>query len=635
MRAARWGLLTGALLALAAAQARPETTYDNRAAAQTAAGRLRAAGHGVRIVQGAVKTPVHEVRLTFYQTRAAALLAADKLRQYGVESRVIEPRERFGYTVQAGYFTSAAAAEQRVAALRELGFVNLRVAATEIPVATWQVVDLGPRPNTRPTPASTLPAKPVATPTSPETATEPTEFRFGDAADASQDSAQASGEADILTFGATSNAGVPTVAAPKTFEAHVDELRLEAGYVSDADSPVTSSHNLSLTSSLKWRPSARIDAQFGFRLDAYAQGGTPDFTAGDADYDEIFVRVRGDDSRFTAGSQIVRWGRMDELSSTNLLLRADMTRYTLDGLADRYRAQPALRYEYFSGVHKLDVLALPVFDGAALPERDSLWSPIDRQRGQIQGFAPNPLLASLVQSGSFDEDFDDGSESGGGLRYTYSGQGLDLGFSALYGHPTTPYYQLDPRVRAALLTGAPPDQAIAATRDPTFAARYPATALAGADLAFTLGESTWRAELTYTDKTPVTTADLRFDTVPVWNWAAGIELFPGDGDNRLTVQLNGRHLMNSAPIADHEDLYSVSGELENLFAQNTWRLRTRLLASSADGEQDLYFNPELAWLRFEPHEFYFGWHVFSGDESLFSGYHRDQDLIVLGWRTQL
>lgn len=629
-------LIAGALLGLCAgiqlagAEAAPDAVYYRRDQAEAAAERLRARGQDAAIRSLKLNRALHHVELTFYQTQAAAELAAEKLRQYGArDARVLLPRERFGYAVSAGHFTSAQAAQERVAALRELGFLNVRVGEVQARVLAYRVEAMGRR--TPPAVVAQPPATgPSTTPPKDKTA-ETSEYNFTESAEG-----QGADTGEVLSFGTSEAAGgaTPVETEAKTFQVQVDRLRLEAGLPTDGDTAVDGSHNLSLTASLEWKPSPSVEARLGLRLDAYVQTGTPDFTAGDADYDEIYVRWRGESSRFTLGSQIVRWGRMDELSPTNLLMRQDLTRYTLDALSDRYRAQPALRYEYFSGTHKLEALGLPVFDEAALPERDSLWSPIDRERGQIQGFWPNPLLAELVRTGTIEDEYQGGNEAGGGLRYTHNGQGLDLGLSLLYGRPTTPYYEVDPAVRAALFAGLPPAQAVASSPEPTFQARYPATGYGGADLAFTALGATWRAELGYTDKHPVTTEQLDLDTVPAWNWAAGVELYPGDGNNRLTLQVNGRHLRPGARIADPEDLYTLSGELENLFAQDSWRLRTRMLASFAEGERDLYFAPELAWLKREPSEFYLGLHVFAGAELLYSGYHDPHDLIVLGWRTQ-
>lgn len=623
-RSCRWplGLLAGAILSLTSItpSSADAPLYFKRAEVEAEAQRLRAAGQQVEVRTEPLRRTLNTVHLTYFQTRAAAELAAEKLRQYDVDAYVILPRERFGFAVSAGSFTKRSSAENRVDSLNELGFKNTRIRQQSGRLLAYRLEYTGKALAQQPG-ALTPPAKAA-------TSEEATEFTFADPSASRADG-------DVLTFGAVADSGSGAASAPpKTLEWRVDRLGLETGILNSTAHDVKGSHYAELATSLRWRASDALDVQLGVRLDGYSQNGYPSFTEADAELEETFVRWRGDDSRLTLGAQTVVWGRVDELSPTNLLLRQDMTRYTLGDLSNRYRSQAALRYEFFSGSHKFDALALPRFEEGALPEQDSIWHPIDRRRGRIQGFEANPLLAALLSEARIDDDFEGKRDAGGGLRYSYSGEGFDLGATTLYGRASQPYYRFNSQVRGALLGGATPEQALAASSAPLLQAEYPLTRQGSVDLAFSAWDATWRGELAYNSDTPVTTPTLGFDTVPSLSWAAGVELFPGDGNDRLTIQLNGRHLRTDQPLADLSDLYVVSGELENGFAQERWRLRTRLLASFADGKHDLYFNPELAWRYFEPSEFYLGGHWFAGDERLPSGYHDEHDLITLGWRTQ-
>ena len=64
-----------------------------------------------------------------------------------------------------------------------------------------------------------------------------------------------------------------------------------------------------------------------------------------ADYGDTYVRYRNGDTRLTLGAQTIIWGRVDEIPLADRVSRVDLTRFALDDLADRRRAQLATRWE--------------------------------------------------------------------------------------------------------------------------------------------------------------------------------------------------------------------------------------------------------------------------------------------------
>src|SRR5690606_23087914 len=104
-------------------------------------------------------------------------------------------------------------------------------------------------------------------------------------------------------------------------------------------------------------------------------------------------------------------------------------------------------------------------------------------------------------------------------------------------------------------------------------------------------------------------------------------------DARVNLQLAGHHLVDTPrAILDREDAYTFNGSVENLFAHNRWRAKLRF--SFGLDERDVYVNPELAYMGWEPHEFYLGGHYFDGDDRTLGGFHDDHDLITIGWRAR-
>ena len=66
--------------------------------------------------------------------------------------------------------------------------------------------------------------------------------------------------------------------------------------------------------------------------------------------------------------------------------------------------------------------------------------------------------------------------------------------------------------------------------------------------------------------------------------------------------------------------------------QSRWRARLRF--SFGLDKEDVYLNPELAYVGWEPIEMYIAGHYFAGAQDTVGGYHQDHDLITLGWRTK-
>ena len=115
---------------------------------------------------------------------------------------------------------------------------------------------------------------------------------------------------------------------------------------------------------------------------------SPTSTTCSADYTDTYVRYRSGDTRLTLGAQTIIWGRVDEIPLADRVSRADLTRFVLDDLPDRRRAELAARWEQTFGDYKLDAVWLPVFRGAQLPDVASVWSPINLTTGEIIGIAP-------------------------------------------------------------------------------------------------------------------------------------------------------------------------------------------------------------------------------------------------------
>jgi hypothetical protein len=389
----------------------------------------------------------------------------------------------------------------------------------------------------------------------------------------------------------------------------VDDLLLEAGTLPDAPEADTYS-TLRASVYMLWQPSREWELRAGARLDGMLQvGGSADHDEVLGDYADTYIRYRSGDTRLTLGAQTIIWGRADEIPLADRVSRVDLTRFVLDDLPDRRRAQLAARWEQTFGEYKLDAVLLPIFRGAELPDVESLWSPINRTTGQVLGI--DPALTGWVTGASVDDDEHGGG--GGAVRLTKTGEPFDLGVTLARTRQSLPYYQVD--LANASLTAV-----------------HPYNTFVGADMELVSGGLTWRMEVGYTDDVPVTLEDGSMDKIQSLDWIGALEFFPGGRDTRLNLQLVARTLQNDQTILELDEYYGANGEVETQFGQGRWKAALRFAAGI--NVNDVYLSPRVSYVGWEPHELYIAGHYFDGEARTLGGFHQEHSLITLGLRTR-
>lgn len=340
-------------------------------------------------------------------------------------------------------------------------------------------------------------------------------------------------------------------------------------------------------------------------------GGSSDHQELLADYGDTYVRYRNAGTRLTLGAQTIVWGRVDAIPLIDRVSRVDLTRFMLDDLPQRRRAQLAARWEQTFNDYKLDAVWLPVFRGAQLPDIASIWSPINRTTGKIIGAAPSPALATLVGAARIEED--EHGSGGGALRLTKTGGQFDYGITLARTRQSLPYYRIDPTV-------------------PSLTAIHPFNSFAGFDIEFVTGAYTWRSELSYTDDVPFTQRSTAIGKTSALDWIGAVEFSPGGKDTRVNLQLWAHQLNTDESTLELSEYYSAHGEIETTFAQGRWKAGARFFAGL--NVHDVYISPKLSYLGWEPHELYVAAHYFDGEARTIGGFHQDHSLITLGLRTR-
>lgn len=359
------------------------------------------------------------------------------------------------------------------------------------------------------------------------------------------------------------------------------------------------------TPSLEWR--------LGLRTDADLQDGpTGDRQDGWLGWGDSWLRWRLGDARITAGMQTILWGRVDGVSLIDRVSRVDLRRFALDDLKERRLPQPALRWEHEWGDYRTDLVLLPGFQPALLPDQRSPWHPIDRAGTQVIGTAPTPALAGFFQAASL-QDADRGF-GGVALRVTHAGDGIDQGLTVGRTRQTLPFFRLDP-VGGRILTSQPLVRFIAA------------------DAELVTGDVTWRGEIAHSRDLPMTDLSGVPFQARATELAAGMEFFPGGRDTRVNLQLLWRDVdTDNTPTIELRRYTSVSGEIESSLAKGTWKVGLRFASSL--NIHDVYVSPRLSYLGWEPHEVYLAAHRFRGEQRGFGGFFRDNDALAIGFKTR-
>lgn len=574
--------------------------YDTLEKAQARAAMARRQGGEVRVRAEEVPVTMDNLRLGVYGDPAAAEAAIKRLRLHGIRGQLIGSAEN-GYAVSIGVFSDLENAQHMRDRLMALGFGNVQIAPLQTVKARYVVEKKLPPRRLKP--------------------------RHGGAANPANE--PAGGQSTAVQAAPKPMPGVLESERDITWGVGLDNMRFETGWLTHGGQSVDASHYVHADADAHMQIGHEWEFRLTGRLDGYYQTGIPGVHTTHVDYGESYIRYHGETSRITAGAQTVIWGRTDEIPPNDRMSVQDLSRFILDELPQRRRAVPALRIEEFDGLSKTDILWVPEFRPAELPAFDNIWSPVDRNRGRIMSVDSTPILTQLVQQGRFTKDV--GGQGGAGVRISGSNDSVDYAVTIQRTRHSAPYYALDPTVRAALLGGAGVAAAIAAS-DSTFTEVHPWSWFVGPDLAFEAMSATWRAEATYISHVPVTTSDYRYTTEDGVDWVTGVEFYPGDGDTRVNIQLAGRELLDSRPVLDRSNIYTVNGSVESPFLHSRWRAKLRF--SFGLDKEDVYLNPELAYIGWEPIELYIAGHYFTGAKDTVGGYHQGHDMITLGWHAK-
>jgi hypothetical protein len=413
--------------------------------------------------------------------------------------------------------------------------------------------------------------------------------------------------------GADDDAGI-SAAQPLGWRPQLTRGLVESGILTADESRPGYNLHIQTVGTLTKSLSDNFEVRLGARFDAHLQGGDiENYDLAELDYDETWLRYRTDNMRFTVGAQRIIWGRADEISPTDRLSTRDLTRFILDDLPNRRRANPAVRLELMRDEWNVDLVYLPVFREAELPGTESIWSPVGIGAEGIAGLPLDPALSDMFQNVRLENEVS--GDGGGGVRISRFGDNVDYAITLQRVRNPEPYFALSGTPTPGLTT---------------LETVYPRTWVAGGDFGLAVSNWTFRFEGAWLSDSPYTDRNFRLQTTDAVNWVLGAEVFPGDRDTRLTLQLVGMHLLDADEAIDRENTLGLTGAIETPFADRRWRARLRWWAGL--NRRDDYINPEIIFTGWEPAEIYLGANLFYGDDGTLGDFYNRNNMFVLGWR---
>ena len=361
------------------------------------------------------------------------------------------------------------------------------------------------------------------------------------------------------------------------------------------------------------KPTSGLELRGGFRTDLDHQGGgSAKVENAQAALTDTYVRWRSGETRLTAGLQSVLWGRVDAVSLLDRVSRVDLRRFALDELKERRLPQPMIRWEQSWGDVQSDVVLLPGHLDALLPQRSSVWHPVDRAASHILGTPAAPALAGFYGVAPLYNL--PHRQGGAALRVTHTGDGLDMGITFGRTRQPLPFFSLD-------------------LASPSIQVSHPLNSYLAADFELATSAVTWRAELAHTRGVPMTTsgsgAPIRAHST---EFAGGAEFFPGGRDTRVNLQVLLRSVQASVSTVELQRYASLSGEVETSMASG--KVKAGLRFASALNLHDIYLSPRVAYLGWEPHEVYLAAHLFKGQQRGFGGFFANTSAVALGVKTR-
>ncbi|WP_456369953.1 DUF1302 family protein [Thermodesulfatator atlanticus] len=385
----------------------------------------------------------------------------------------------------------------------------------------------------------------------------------------------------------------------------------------------------------RFSPSYSLDVKAGVLLDRLAYYGNKN-TREETRVEpwETYLRYVGRAFELTIGNQIIRWGKVDELTILDNLTRQDMRELFTLRLEERQRPWPWLRLQYFQDSFTLEgVFTLwPLW-----PERDDFdsdWAVFDHLRKEL---ARDPIFQALNLKLKKDEPPVGLKNAEWGLRLSGTNKGVDWEVSYLYAHDRSFYYYVEDYPVKGLWLEHPAEPlkdlraqlpSLNITGD-TIYVSYPRDSIFGFAFETTFHDMGVRGEVAYHTSRVFLKKNLEAVKKPYLQWVIGID-YRFESGLYLNLQfLQQRILGWSEDILFDPKLDSyIFVRLSKSFLQDF--LEIRLDGTYGITTRGYFLNPEIAYKITDDFEIFAGLHLIDGPQGTFFDVFDHNDQVYLG-----
>tara|TARA_B100001248_G_scaffold56953_1_gene37961 strand:+ start:1696 stop:3348 length:1653 start_codon:yes stop_codon:yes gene_type:complete len=317
-------------------------------------------------------------------------------------------------------------------------------------------------------------------------------------------------------------------------------------------------------------------------------------------FDETYVALKFTSWQLSLGSQYINWGRVFEGSPIDRMGKIDFSRFIIGEYEQRKLPQGAARFEYFGSSWRLDLAYIPDYEINEIAEPGSPWYPVRASEGYILGAERDPNLILPLSLGLLNNRKD--TDPGYGARFSTDAFPFDLGLSYIKA-PIFAFLGLSENIIGEIY---------------------------GIDIGTSIGKGLWRFEFSYTTKSLVPLSNGTFPQRGIYEYATSYEFYPGDTDVQVNLQLSGSIADLESGEETENDRHFLVGQIMDLWWNG--KVEPKFKFQIGLDRSDIYMNPELRFLNYQPHIFYLAYHHFSGEESSFAGFYDDNDMLSLGYQ---
>ena len=344
------------------------------------------------------------------------------------------------------------------------------------------------------------------------------------------------------------------------------------------------------------------------------------------DYLNTYLEYSKNDWKVTAGFQNVIWGKLDEISPNDKLSRENFSDYLLRDKPERLLGNLLISINKFWGNHKIQFLYGPSQKEHLLPNDTNIWSPINYESGQIQGFPTNQSFSEVLKVGKIKTTRKSSDLIGIRADLQISTFDIGINYASLINLYPTVYLNQD--YVNTILKGAPVASAIATYQNELIIRSYDKISFFGIDNSFAYDKSVFKQEASLTlDK--ITTLKnfkiIKHDRLDYgFAWEYQMDSIPIN----LNFQINGYSLFVEDEILEQKSDNLLSLQLEYLLFSEQLKIKWRSIYSFS--ASDSLNRLRISYTGFNYLNLYTDLFYFSGKENTTQGFHKNHSLLVFG-----